>query len=148
MQAAALMDDLDGGLLICSYKLIDMVYSDLLAMLPPGFEMLLMASQRQIQECYGNNLVCLSMPLKSDDLIASVRMILENRVRQRRKKKEQPRERSEDEKRIIENAKDLLISRNHMTEEEAHRYLQRTSMENGTSMKETAEMVLTLLTGR
>ena len=88
------------------------------------------------------------MPLKSDDLIASVRMILENRVRQRRKKKEQPRERSEDEKRIIENAKDLLISRNHMTEEEAHRYLQRTSMENGSSMKETAEMVLTLLTGR
>ena len=31
-----------------------------------------------------------------------------------------------------------------MTEAEAHRYLQKCSMDNGTNLVETAEMVLTL----
>ena len=38
------------------------------------------------------------------------------------------------------------MERNSMTEEDAHRYLQRISMESGTGMVETAQMVL--LTGR
>ena len=35
--------------------------------------------------------------------------------------------------------------RNHMSEEEAHRYLQKCSMESGTNMVETAEMVLSVM---
>lgn len=36
--------------------------------------------------------------------------------------------------------------RNHMTEEEAHRYLQKTSMDSGTNLVETAQMVLSMMT--
>ncbi|MFR3319996.1 MAG: ANTAR domain-containing protein [Lachnospiraceae bacterium] len=32
-----------------------------------------------------------------------------------------------------------------MTEEEAHRYLQKTSMDSGTNLVETAQMLLTLM---
>ena len=32
-----------------------------------------------------------------------------------------------------------------MTEEEAHRYIQRSSMDTGTNMVETAQMVLTMM---
>ena len=32
-----------------------------------------------------------------------------------------------------------------MTEEEAHRYLQKASMDSGTNMLETAQMVLTIM---
>ncbi len=42
--------------------------------------------------------------------------------------------------------KSLLIERNHMTESEAHRYMQKCSMDSGTNLVETAQMVLTLLT--
>ena len=34
------------------------------------------------------------------------------------------------------------MERNHMTEEEAHRYLQKTSMDSGTNLVETAQMLL------
>ena len=37
------------------------------------------------------------------------------------------------------------MERNHMSEEEAHRYLQKSSMESGTNIVETAEMVLSMM---
>ena len=37
------------------------------------------------------------------------------------------------------------MERNNMTEEEAHRYLQKSSMDSGTNMLETAQMVLTIM---
>ena len=37
------------------------------------------------------------------------------------------------------------MERNHMTEEEAHRYLLKTSMDSGTNLVETAQMLLTLM---
>ena len=46
----------------------------------------------------------------------------------------------------IKDAKELLMARNHMTEEEAHRYLQKTSMDSGTNLVETAQMVLSMMT--
>ena len=43
-------------------------------------------------------------------------------------------------------AYDSEKKKNHMTEEEAHRYIQKCSMDSGTNLVETAQMVLTLLT--
>ena len=45
----------------------------------------------------------------------------------------------------MDRAKAILLERNQMTEEEAHRYLQKTSMDNGTSFTETAQMILGML---
>lgn len=63
-QAISQADGLNDGIVICSYKLADMIYTELHEDLPEGFEMLLMASQNLISECYGNGIVCLSMPVK------------------------------------------------------------------------------------
>ncbi len=41
--------------------------------------------------------------------------------------------------------KKLLMERNQMSEEEAHRYIQKSSMDTGTSIVETAQMVLSLM---
>jgi len=54
-------------------------------------------------------------------------------------------QRSEEEKKLIEEAKSLLMERNGMTEEEAHHYLQKTSMDSGTNMVETAQMLFALM---
>ena len=50
-----------------------------------------------------------------------------------------------DEQEMIAEAKALLMERNNMTEEEAHRYLQKNSMDSGTNIVETAEMVLSIM---
>lgn len=146
-QAISQADGLNDGIVVCSYKMMDMVYSELHDCLPPGFEMLLMASQRLINECYGNDIVCLSMPLKVGDLINTVNMMVEGMERRRRKMKSKPKVRNSEEAAAIREAKEVLMVRNHMTEDEAHRYLQKCSMDSGTNMAETAQMVLSMMKG-
>ena len=41
--------------------------------------------------------------------------------------------------------KKLLMERNHMSEEEAHRYMQKCSMDSGNNMVETAKMIFALM---
>ena len=64
---------------------------------------------------------------------------------QRKKRKAVPKERSQEEKQLIQQAKELLMIRNNMTEEEAHRYMQKTSMDSGTGLTDTAQMILSML---
>ena len=60
-------------------------------------------------------------------------------------KKQKKKQRSEREENYIKNAKLLLMDRNHLSEEDAHRYLQKCSMDNGISMVETAQMILAVM---
>ena len=146
-QAISQADGLHDGIVISSYKLPDMVYTQLKECLPAGFEMLLMASGRVIQECYGNDMICLSMPLKVNDLISTVNMMMDGIERRRRRLRQQPKMRSAEEDFVIQRAKEILMSRNHMTESEAHKYLQKCSMDSGTNVVETAQMVLSMMAG-
>lgn len=145
-QAISQADGLSDGIVICSYKLADMLYTQLRDCLPEGFEMLLMASsQRLLEECSGNGVICLSLPLKVHDLLDTVQMMTQTLEARRRKRRSQPRVRDPKQEALIREAKGLLMERNHMTEEEAHRYLQKCSMDSGTNLVETAQMVLSLM---
>lgn len=143
-QVISQADEVNDGIVICGYKLMDMVYSEVQELLPSGFEMLLIASGHLLSECAGSGIVCLSMPLKVNELVSTVGMMAEGIERRRRKAHLQPKTRNAEEKTAIRDAKRLLMERNHMTEEEAHRYLQKCSMDSGTNMAETALMVLAL----
>ena len=55
------------------------------------------------------------------------------------------RKRNDAEKKLVDQAKALLMERNNMSEDEAHRYLQKSSMDSGTNLMETAQMILTIL---
>ena len=144
-QAISQTDGLNDGIVICSYKLMDMVYSELRECLPDRFEMLLMASDHLLSQCERNGIVCLSMPLKVGDLLSTVGMMAEGIERRRRKAKMKPKVRNAEEEAAIKEAKELLMGRNHLSEEEAHRYLQKCSMDSGTNMVETAFMVLSMM---
>ena len=52
---------------------------------------------------------------------------------------------SAEEQGVIRRAKKLLMKRNHLTEPEAHRYLQKTSMDTGRTITESAHMVTMLI---
>ena len=143
-QALQLVDGLNDGIVICSYKLKDMIYAELQKNLPPDFEMLLMASEHLLAESRGSGVLCLAMPLKVHELVSTLSMMTQNLERRRRKRRETPKIRRPEEEHLIRKAKGLLMERNHMTEEEAHRYLQKCSMESGTNLVETAQMVLVM----
>ena len=143
-QVISQADGMNDGIVICGYKLMDMVCSEVQELLPPGFEMLLIASGRLLSECAGNGIVCLAMPLKVNELVSTVGMMAEGIERRRRKARAKPRTRNAEEETAIREAKRLLMERNHMTEEEAHHYLQKCSMDRGTNMDETSLIVLSL----
>ena len=147
-QAIALADGLNEGIIICGYKLADMIYAQLHQDMPPGFEMLLIVSQHIIGGgMVQGGIMCLSMPLKVHDLINTVDMMTRAIERKRRRQKSKPKERSNEEIRLIKDAKEVLMNRNHMTEDEAHKYIQKCSMDSGTNLVETAQMVLTMMKG-
>ena len=60
--ALASISELDSGVLICGYKLTDAYYKDALDNLPQYFEMLLLASQRIIDEA-PNSVSTVQMPM-------------------------------------------------------------------------------------
>lgn len=144
-QAMSHVDGLGSGIIISAYKLADMMYSELHADLPEGVDMLLMASQARLVECDVRNIVCLSMPLKVHDLLETVDMMVTNCERRRRRLRDRPKERKPEELKLLTEAKELLMSRNHMSEDEAHKYLQKCSMDSCTNIVETAQMVLTMM---
>lgn len=144
-QALSHIDELNDGIIICGYKLADMMYSELHECLPAGFDMLLMLSHNVMNDCLDNNIVCLSMPLKVHDLIDTLSMMCQTISRRRKKAKKQPRVRNEKEELLIKEAKELLMTRNNMTEEEAYRYIQKSSMDSGSNMVETAQMILIMM---
>lgn len=141
-QTLSQIDEWSDGIVVCGYKLADMIYSELHGCLPDGIDMLLLASQRVVNDCLGNDVVCLSMPLKVNDLVETLTMMSHAVMRRRKKAKQTPKVRNEKEMQLLKEAKELLMARNHMTEEEAHRYIQKCSMDSGTNIVETAQMIL------
>lgn len=144
-QVLSQIQDLNDGIVICGYKMTDMIYTELHDCLPAGFDMLLLASRAVVNEHLCGDIMSLSMPLKVHDLVNTVEMMCQTVTRRRRRERMKPRQRNVEEAALIKEAKELLMNRNHMTEQEAHRYIQKTSMDSGTNMVETAQMVLFMM---
>lgn len=135
---------MDSGIVICGSRLSDMYYTQLAEYLPEYFEMLLMASAAVIENC-PPGIMTLSFPIRPADIIGTVEMMLTQQARKIRKKKAGPKKRTEQEQNYINNAKWLLMERNNMTEQEAFRYIQKCSMDSGTNMVESAQMILMMI---
>lgn len=145
-RAISIANELDGGIIICGYRFKDMHYTELNNYLPKGFEMLLVASPTKWSDCINNDIVCLGIPIKPHDLVNTLEMMISGLVKKRKKDKEnKPVHRTEKDKEMILKAKAVLMDRNNMSEEEAHRYIQKSSMDSGTNMVETAQMILLMI---
>ena len=142
-QAITQADSLSDGIIICGYKLSDnMIYSELYEYKPKSFELLLVASRNLWGDCQDNDIVCAAMPIKVNDLLATLEMMMQAQVRRRKKLRSNPRRRSPQEQKIIDDAKAILMEKNNMTEQEAFRYIQKCSMDSGNTMVESASMVI------
>lgn len=144
-QAINCMDGLSGGVIVSGYRFEDMLYQELKDCLPVGFEMLLVASPARFSGGMPGDMVCLPMPLKVHDLVNTLEMMTQAQIRRKKRERLRKRERDDEERQMINQAKTLLMERNNMTEMEAHRYIQKCSMDSGTNMVETAQMVMSLI---
>jgi response regulator NasT len=138
-------EELGGGLLVCGYRLADMMYTELHDYLPDSFEMLLVASAENCRNREPEELVCLSTPLKVAELLQTVDMMEYTIQRRKKQRRNQKKTRPKEEQELLDAAKALLMERNNLPEAEAHRYIQKRSMDNGTSLAETAQMILSLM---
>ena len=144
--AAALQEvgRLSHVIVISGIRMPDMDYTDLADCLPKYFELLLMDTRQNVSHRRQPGLVAVTMPVRIPEFVNTVRMMLENMDRQVSHAGKKRQQRSERARECIQEAKYMLMERNHLTEEEAYRYIQKNSMDTGRTMTETAQMILTL----
>ena len=139
-QALALMDDREGGLILCGYQLRDAIFSELAENMPDSFFMIVHGSPgRMPDERLPDRVEYLPVPVKSSELAEL--------IRSHEEKQEIPAGsnwRKERDRKLIEKAKAVLMEKKNMDEPEAHHYLQKYAMDSGIRLVETAEKILTL----
>lgn len=127
------------SVVICGYKLRDETAEAMSADIPITCSVLVLAPQDLLDMIESDSVCKLASPVSRNDLLASVRMLTQ--IGHRMERYTRPRH-SESETERIEKAKALLMDRNGMTEAQAHRFLQKKSMDSGTKLLQTAQMIL------
>ena len=130
---------MEGGIVICGYKLSDMSFACLADSLNGSAMLLIIGSPSQLEYCHSDDVFILPAPASRSDLIASVRMLIQ--MEQKYLKLTLPQRNKEDEL-LLEKAKEFLIDKNRMTEAQAHKFIQKKSMDGGSTMTETARLII------
>lgn len=124
-------------LLIMSYKLRDGTLDDVLNDLPRMYQIMVLIKAEYCEYIQNSSVFVVPLPIHRSELLQSVEM-LAGSIALRRKK----RGRSEDEQKIIKAAKLKLMDEHGMTEDSAHRFIQKRSMDTGAKFVDTARMIL------
>ena len=141
--ALAAADGLDGGIIVTSYKHKDMPYFEIYENMPERFELLLIASWQRLSECDIPDIVKLPMPFIVSDLIGTIEMMTGAAAAGKGSGRPK-RGRTAEEEKTLDMAKRILIERNGLTENEAHKYIQKCSMDSGTGLIESARMIMSM----
>lgn len=131
--------NLGSAAVICGFKLRDMTASELAADLKGIGTVLAVATPAHLDFCEGENLLKLAVPASRGDFFASLDLLLDSESRSLRSPAPTV---PGDEQRLVQRAKELLMDVNHMTEAEAHRFLQKRSMNTGRRLVEIAQLIL------
>lgn len=107
--------------------------------LPPACSLLLVGQRHQLDLCRGRDIIKMATPISKGDLVTTVNLLLQfgrrlERVLRSRRPAPQQQE--------IDRAKKLLMQMKAVSEEEAHRLIQKQSMDSGTPMAQTAKQIL------
>lgn len=131
--------EMGGGVVVCGYKLSDMNAANLAFNLHGTALVLVIASPEQLSYCEGSEVFQIPTPTSRANLTASVRML--EQLDEMQFRRTVPK-RSSKEQAVINECKELLMEKFCMEEEETHKFLQHKSMDTGTRLAETAQIVL------
>ncbi len=124
---------------VCSPHLPDGPAEWLFEDLPPVCSLLLVGPQHMLDACDSKEIYCLATPLRREEAISTVRLLLQ--FGHRLERYVRPRRTSEDQE-LVNRAKRLLMERKGYTEEEAHRSIQKRAMDSGLRAAAAARQVL------
>ena len=130
---------------VCGYRLKDVTAAELYQNLPHGMGMLVLLSQSQSGSV---ELPCgaqsLNLPVSRTALLDALKTVIMINDRPSAKKNGEDLRpsRTDADKETINDAKRLLMEHGNMTEDQAHRFIQRVSMNNGSKMADTAKGIL------
>ena len=141
-QVLAAARELDYGIVIAPAALGDLSYRELFPDLPFGFSLLLLQSKTRRINPEGERMHCLDQPIRVGALVREMEILSVQVSKRKKHLKNRPKKRSAEEKKIIADAKELLMQRYDWTEEAAHHYLQRNSMNYGLGLTETARQII------
>lgn len=130
-----------GGVVVCDVQLKDMLAVNLPRVVS-NYDFLFLVKSFQTDMTRSLESPSLMIPLNRLDLVTSVNMFLNIAERTDARIKKKIAEGLSDEKVIIKRAKDLLMERNHLSEMQAHRFIQKKSMDNCKKAVETAMIIL------
>jgi response regulator NasT len=130
-----------GGVVVCDVQLKDMLAVNLPRVVS-NYDFLFLVKSFQTDMARSLESPSLMVPLNRLDLVTSVNMFLNIAERTDTRIKKKIAEGLSDEKAIIKRAKDLLMERNHLSEMQAHRFIQKKSMDNCKKAVETAMIIL------
>ncbi len=140
-----------GGIVICGYKVGSQLYREIYEMLNGDFGMLVLLSRNQAELVDDEDIFTLVLPVSKADVIKTVGVILSlgrknpyngTGLKNTANEGENKSNRSDDEKITIERAKLYLMNKYKLSEDAAHRFLQKSSMNKGLKMIDTARIIL------
>ena len=138
-EAIRAVHKMGGAVVICGFRLRGMTANDLAADLRGNAVVIVISTAANLDLCEGENLHKLATPVPRAAFFSTLEMLW--KFEQRSLHRPPPKRDAEDEA-LIRRAKELLMDVNRMTEGEAHRFLQKRSMDAGLKMTETAQLVL------
>lgn len=120
------------GVIVCPFVMSDMSSAELAEVLPDGFD--IVALSKNGSEQYMGNMLTLTMPLDLNEFLQTIGILALSQSGFTK--------RSESENDYISKAKEALMSVKGMNEAQAHKYLQRVSMNSGKKLLQTAMDIL------
>lgn len=131
------IEDYDNVLVIMGYKLPDMVVDGIYEYVHSGCKIMSIVRADHIEEILNDEIFVLPLPVTRAKLVSSVNMLIGDAP-----KIKKSTERSSPENKLVEEAKLFLMDTYHMTEQQAHRFMQKRSMDSGSKMIDTARLIL------
>ena len=138
-EVTRLVRKLGTACVVCGFKLQDMTAAALAENLRGLAPVLVISTAGRLAFCEGENLFKLAFPASRADFFSSLELLCQIEARQLRP----PVMRKKlSEQKLVAQAKALLMDICRMSEAEAHRFLQKRSMDTGMRLAETAQLVI------
>lgn len=134
------VDDYDDVLIIMGYKLPDRVVDDVYDDTNGNVKIVSIVKPERLDDIENEDIFALPLPLTRHKLLDAIEMLCGGMEHHEKKQTE----RSPKEMKLIEDAKLFLMENYHMTEEQAHRFMQKRSMDSGSKIVDTAKVILNL----
>jgi len=132
------------SLIVIGYKLSDMTIMDVYDSLGDTCSFLAIVNEPYksfVQE--ETDIYCISNPISKPVLLNAVDLIFQSQRRiLKLREKVKKLEHTIEDRKLVEKAKGILMTEKGMTEGEAFRYIQKTSMDNGQKMSDVAKEIL------